>query len=458
MAAHALKRFVRASSFSILLVVVSARLGRTAEEVTLEEAATDVRVRQVATEVRTDGRIFTNAGNGQTSEHTLTAMAAFRYRERRLPSAGRDFQSLRALREFEMATMQTQVAGLDSGAELPPKQRLVVAHGDRSGLQAYCPGQPMSRETVDLLELPGDPLILTALLPRTPVTSGAQWQAPEWAAQMLATLEAVDKVAINCRLATVNASDAVIEFTGTANGQRYGANTDVTISGRLVFDRKFSMIRQTTAKYVIKSSIGTINPGIDATVDATVDRNLADSPGRLSDALADAIPLEPPAADLLLDFAAPPWGVTLSFDRKWYVFQALFEGTPQVAILRLMDNGSLICQCNLSPIAAAAPGEHTPVDQFEADIQQALGDKFKKVVKRDRLPLEDGRTVLRLVVEGEMTVKGDEGMVKLPMNWIYYLCADRTGKQMSFVFVVEPAYLQLLAGRDLAMVKSVRFR
>ena len=94
--------------------------------------------------------------------------------------------------------MQTQVASHDSGAELPPKQRLVVVHGERGGLQCYCPEQSMSRETVNLLELPGDPLILSALLPRTPVTPGAQWKAPEWTAQMLATLEAVDKVELNC--------------------------------------------------------------------------------------------------------------------------------------------------------------------------------------------------------------------------------------------------------------------
>src|SRR5262245_39399793 len=102
-----------------VLCCLPASLGRSAEEVTLEEADTDVRVRQVATEVRTAGKVFTNAGSGKTSEHPLSAMAMFRYRERRLPPAGRDYRSLRALREFEMAKMQTQVAGHDGGADLP---------------------------------------------------------------------------------------------------------------------------------------------------------------------------------------------------------------------------------------------------------------------------------------------------------------------------------------------------
>lgn len=446
----------RAVLFAAVLLLRT-DFGWSAEEITLDEPATDVRVRQVATEVRTSGKIFTNSGNGKTSEHPLSATAAFRYRERRLPPAGRDFQSLRALREFELATMKSQVAGHDSGAELPPSQRLVVVQGERSGLLCYSPGRPMARESVDLLELPGDPLIMAALLPRTAVTSGAQWKAPEWAAQMLASLEAVEKAELNCRLASVDEATAVIEFTGSVNGQRYGANSDVNISGRLTFDRQMQIIRQANAKYEIKSSIGTINPGIDATVEVTVERMPSDSPGRLTDAVAEAIPLEPPAGDLLLEFPAPPWGVTLSFDRKWFVFQALFEGTPQVAILRLMENGSLICQCNMSPIAAAAPGQHTPITQFEADIQQVLGKKFKSFTARDQLPTDDGRTILRLVAAGEMTVSGEQGPVKLPMNWIYYLCADRSGKQMSFVFVIEPEYQKLLAGRDLEMVKSARF-
>ena len=158
-----------------LLCCLPASVGRSADEVTLEEPDTDIRVRQVSTEVRTSGKVFTNAGGGKTSEHPLSATALFRYRERRLPPGGRDFQSLRVLREFDLAKMQTQVSGHDSGAELPATQRLVVVQGERSGLQCYSPGQAMSRESVDLLELPGDPLILTALLPRTTVAPGAQW-------------------------------------------------------------------------------------------------------------------------------------------------------------------------------------------------------------------------------------------------------------------------------------------
>ena len=454
-----LQRTHLARRLSAWFLLMAAAAGEAAafEAVTLAEPATDTRVRLVATEVRTTGKVYTNAGNGKTSEHPLQAVAAFRYRERRLPPGGRDAESLRALREFELATMQTRVANHDTGIDLPANLRLVVARGQRSGMQCYAPGAVMTRESADLLELPGDPLILTALLPQTPVEIGAEWKPSDWASQMLASIEAIDAVNVNCRLAAADAQVATIEFSGAVTGQKFGANTEIGITGSLSFDRGRSFIKGATIQYTIKSSIGTINPGIDATVDVTIERTAATSAGRLTDAVADAIPLEPAPADLLLQFPAAPWGVQFRHDRQWHIFQALLEGTPRVVILRLMEQGSLICQCNISPIGAAAPGKHTPLQQFEADIQQALGDKFKRVAARDTLTTDDGRTILRVQAEGELVVKADQTGVSIPTNWIYYICADRSGKQVSLVFVIEPAYLELLAGRDLELVRSLTF-
>jgi hypothetical protein len=295
------------------------------------------------------------------------------------------------------------------------------------------------------------------MLPPTAVEVGAQWKPSDWVSQMLASIEAVDKIDITCRLASADVATAAIEFTGSVTGQKFGANTEMTISGSLAFDRQASIIQSATIKYVIRSSIGTINPGIDATVDVTIERTPSTSTGRLTASVADAIPLEPAPADLLLTFPAAPWGMQFRHDRNWHIFQALLEGTPRVVILRLMEQGSLICQCNISPINAAPPGQHTPLEQFEADIQQALGNKFRRIASHDKLTTDDGRTILRVVAEGEMLVPGDKTDVSIPTNWLYYICSDRSGKQVSLVFVIEPAYVELLAGRDLELVRSLTF-
>ncbi len=426
------------------------------EPVSLEEPPTDARVKLVSTEVHTGGKVYTAIGGGKTAEHGLDAVAAFRYRERRLPPGGRDARALRALREIELATLVTRVAGHETRVELPAHLRLLVVRGEREGCQTFCPESPMTRESIDLLELPGDPLALAALLPRNPVEPGGEWKPAEWAPQMLATIEAVDQLDMTCRLASAEAVSARVEFTGRVTGQRQGANTEVDITGHLIFDRLQKLIVSAAAKYTIKTSIGATTPGIDATVDVTVDRSLSPGPGRLTDRLAELVPLEPPPPMQDLVFEAAPWGVQLTHDRNWHVFQSLLEGSLRVVILRLMDRGNLICQCNISPVAAVSPGQATPPEQFEADVRQALGKRLRQVESREQIPA-DGATIVRVVTSGEIELSGDNGSVKLPMNWIYYLCTDATGNQVSFVFSIEPAYLEALAGRDLAMVKSLRF-
>jgi hypothetical protein len=437
--------------------IVTAVTGAPAgEPVALDEPSTDSRVKLIATEVHTTGKVYTAIGGGKTASHHLDAVAAFRYRERRLAPAGRDARALRALREMELASLVTRVADHETRVELPSSLQLIVVRGEREGCQSFCPDSPMTRETIDLLEIPGDPLALTALLPRTTVDTGAEWKPPEWAPQMLATIEAVDKLDMTCRLASADSASARIQFTGRVTGQRQGANTEVDITGHLVFDRLQNLIVSAAAKYAIKTSIGATTPGIDATVDVTVDRSLSPGSGRLTDRLAESIPLEPPTHLQDLVFDAQPWGVRLSHDRNWHVFQSLLEGSLQVVILRLMDRGNLICQCNISPVAAVSPGQATPAEQFEADVRQALGKRLKQVETREQIPAE-GVTIVRVVTSGEIELAGEKGTVPLPMNWIYYLCTDTSGKQVSFVFSIEPAYLEALAGRDLAMVKSLRF-
>ena len=446
-----------ASALIGILWLATTRPGAAADDISLAEPATDQRVKLVACEVHTSGKIYTNAGGGRTADHELSSAAAFRFRERRLPPAGRDEQSLRALREFEMATMQTRVADHDTKIELPPDLRLIVAHGERAGIESYAPGQSMTRDAVELLQLPSDPLLLTALLPQTATQVGGEWSPSDWAAQMLASIEAVQDTDLTCRLASADSKKAEITFTGTITGQRHGANTEVAIDGKLTFDRQHNFVRSATTDYQIKSSVGTINPGIDAKVNLRMERTLKTTPGGLTDAALEATPLEPTREETMLLFEAPPWNLEFRHDRNWYVFQALFEGTPQVAILRLMEHGSLICQCNVSPIPSAQPGKHTSLEQFEADIEQALGKRFQRFTSREQIPTDDGRSLFRVVAEGEVTLKGQEEQVTIPMQWIYFLCADRSGQQLSFVFTVEPAYLELLNGRDVEMVRSLRF-
>lgn len=439
------------------LFVAGLALAAQAEPVKLEPAASDPKPYQVKIDVQTTGHVYTSRAGGKSERHTMNAAAAFEFSERRLPPAGRDAQALRAARDYQKAKVDTQVSDKRTTTELPPMERFIVATGQREGVSAYCPTTLLSRDTLDLLEMPADPLVLMALLPPDAVEKGSEWTPAEWVTQMFATVEAVEAIEAKCRVESLDDASAVLAITSRVRGQRLGANTDVQISGTVTFDRQTSSISAAALTYAIKSTIGTVTPGIDAKTESRMVRRPAAGPGRLVDSVIEAIPVEAPAAAERLAFPAEPWGVRLLHSRSWHVFQAVLEGSPQVIILRQIDRGSLVCQCNVTTLPAAPAGQHAPKEQFDRDIERSLGKRFKQFLSRETVPATNGRMIYRVEVEGESEVTGNKGAVQIPMNWIYYLVAEPSGQQMSFVFAVEPSLRGELGQEDLDMVKGVQF-
>jgi hypothetical protein len=430
---------------------------------TMDEAAPAYRV---STRVKATGKPILSAGRGKTAPHVMTANAEFVFTERRLPSGGRDALSLRAVRDFQIAKMESVVAPegetatapkAETAVVLPQHLQLIVAEGRSSGVDCYCPTSPMTRETVDLLELPGDPLALTALLPPKSVEVEESWTPPEWAGQMLAAIEAIEKSTLSCKLTSATDSAATITVSGGVRGQRDGANCEVTINGTLIYNRAKNAISDAKLTYAVRSSIGAVSPGLDLTMEVETNRQRLESPGRLDDKVVGAIPISAPKTAYDLVYDAAPWGVRLRHPREWFFYQATLEHSPQVAIFRLMDKGSIIAQCNMSPIAAAPPGQHVPLDQFEKDIKDSLKDRLVAIRAKEQLNVDNGMKVFRVIADGKHTIVGAKEKVEIPTTWVYYLCAAPSGKQASFVFAVESKLVEQMGARDEEFVRSLQF-
>src|SRR5262249_42486262 len=160
------------------------------------------------------------------------------------------------------------------------------------------------------------------------------------------------------------------------------------------------------------------------------------------------LPLEANTANRLLMFDAPAWNVQFFHDRRWHLFQQ----TSELALLRLLDKEGLIAQCNIKKLPDAKAGKHVSQEQFDADIERTLGKNFQEILQTEKLKLKEGLFVLRVVVAGtaERTIAKKEPDV-VPMQWIYYLAANTDGRQIAFVFSVDPKQVEALDSRDLAI-------
>jgi len=423
----------------------------------LAESPLEQRPFLVKSQITTSGKVQAATGKGEKEELALKANVVFEFHSRRLPSAGRDALALREAREFSAAKLTTTVSTFETQAELPADRQLIISNGDREGIVSYSPQGALTREAVDLLEIPGDPLSLLALLPLTDVRIAEEWVPADWVMQMLTGVEAVETSELKCRLDQATDTAAKVTFHGKIKGQRLGTNTTVSVAGAFLFNREQNYLSQSKTIYTITSDVGTVNPGLEMQVTTLLSRTLDETPGRLTDEFLASIPLEAPPDALGLTYQAAPWGMTLQHERNWHLFQAVYDATAPVAILRLVELGSLVAQCNMAPAPPAPDGKTTPLERFEADIQQSLGERFGEIVSREKMPTDDGRQIFRVEVSGNVVIKSVQGRADIPMLWIYYLVTDPQGRQASFVFSVEPKLMEQLRGRDRDLVASLKF-
>ena len=115
------RRSLRWMAFACLMSL-GVGLSFTEAATSLHEPEGPERTVQVSVTVTTTGSVFTAGGQEKSQKHPIEAEARFRFRERRLPSGGRDANALRAAREFEIAQLETHTpvsAPLETTTRLP---------------------------------------------------------------------------------------------------------------------------------------------------------------------------------------------------------------------------------------------------------------------------------------------------------------------------------------------------
>lgn len=427
-----------------------------AEKVQLAESPTDPRVFRVVSQLNVAGDALTSSnrsGKGAAVKMKLAVEARFAYHERRLGGAGRDEKAFRSIRFYDQAASRVVVSDKQTTYALRDAVRMLVATGQREGMLIHSPSGPLTYDELELLRSPCDSLAALALLPAEPVEPGDTWKPSDWVLQMLVGLEAVEKSDLVCKLESIQSGSARVTFQGEISGANRGAATTCQVSGSLAYDLTNKCIRRIEWMQTEKASDGTVSPGLDVTAKVAFSREPQSTPTPLTNLDLSTLPLEPDSGLLLVAFESKDWGTRFHHDRRWHVFM----NTPRVAVLRLLDSGSLIAQCNVSPLPAAQPGRHLPEAEFQADVQRAIGKSFSRILEAQPIEQTDKRFVYRVLALGTVPRGTEDKAEAIPMQWIYYLIADASGRQMSIVFTLETQLLEKFADRDLQIIGGFEF-
>lgn len=447
-----------------------------ADSVKLVEEAADNRAFRVDVNVEISGKLDFRGDKPRQSP--LSSTAALRYEERRLPGVGRDAAAYRSLRIYEQAETHIKTGNFETVRTLRPRRAFIVAEGTREGIRQFSPNGALTYDEVELLQFPGDSLGLLPLLNDTAVEPGEVWKPSDWVLQYLAGIEASEKAAINCKLESVTNGVARVQVTGEIQGADLGARCVIKVTGFYLFDVAGKYLKRAEITQEAASEAGVLNPAFAITAKAVLDRKPLAQPVGLPDDVLKSHTGESNESSFLLIYEQPEWGVRFFYGRDWHVFHQ----TTEAVILRMMQQGSVIAQLQVSPIKERAkPGEHASPEKLKADIKTTLKESFQQFLVDEEVKTGTGLYHYRVIAVGGVTrsvprqadgedesqrakpasnTEGEDDADKqqfVPFQWIYNLLAAPDGRQALVTFIVEAGQLEKFKAQDAAILENFQF-
>ncbi len=384
--------------------------------------------------------ILVNQGKKTTLPMSVVANISY---DERLLGSGSSAGKVRSARYYETAKVAIKMAEGGQQPSLRPERRLILANSDGASVRLVSPAGPLARDELDLIELPGNSLLVDRMLPPGPVAVGDSWSHSADLLAGLLGLDATSEVEVTSRLEQVADGLAKIVLTGSLRGAAAGVGTQIELKAKYNFDLRTRRINYFAMLVKEKRAVGHVGPGLDVVAKLLVKVTpIAESVHLTPEVVAQ---LPAPVADWsLLEYEAPSHTFALEYGRQWFVTSA----EPNVAVLRLIQAGELVAQCNISAILTVQ--KQLTLAGFQEQIQHSLGKSFGQFLRAAEEKTPEGCPVYRVVAEGEVS--------GLPIQWIYYLVTSADGgQQAALAFTLEPSLAQRFAAADRELLARLRF-
>ncbi len=419
-----------------------ARSARAVERVTLvpQIAANQAARIRVVQDVKGDLKL--NADGRQVTRLPFTARGQMVY-DQRVLKVGADVR--RDARYYREATARIQVGEANHTSELSPLRRTIVVDCGSQGSRVYSPLGPLTRDQLELIEIQGNPALLDRLLPRGEVAIGEKWTHDDSLLAQLFGLDAIQRNGLSSTLRAVENETAVIDLSGTLRGAIGGISSDVEVRAKYHFHRQQQRVVWLQMTIKENRSIGHASPGFDVTARIRLTIDPEEVATQLRDDALAGLDLAAEPGSLMLEFASQPGGFKFLHGRMWQVMVDRHD----VAVLRMIDQGELLAQCNASKLPHLPAGKRVSLEAFQADIQRALAKDFGEFAQATQGTAGNGLRVLRVVVAGQAS--------GLPIQWRYYHISNDAGRQVSFVFTMDAKLIERFAEADRGIITSFEF-
>lgn len=412
---------------------------------------------RVTIELELAGELFATAeADAEPVRQPVAVAASFDFLERPEPAAGPGG----AVRTYRTAAATIDSAGSTSRRRLAGDAAEVLVALEGTTAVPYLATGFLTREELELLDLPFDSLLIDGLRPATAVAAGDAWKIPADLAAGLLAIDTIESGGITATLAGVADGQARLRLSGTVVGGIDGVPTRLEVTGTATaaataaeaaageawrIDGRVTGLEATIAE---RREPGWVSPGLEVEATLTLSRSPAgEEPGPTAGP-AEPAPrrAERPQGEGrpgMVWHRHPGGRYAAVLDARWRVV----EDGPEGLVMRLVDRGALLAQCSILPLprtkAESPPSEETVRD----DVRRSLAGQFGQLAESEATTRDDGTRVVRVVADGS----ADERQFR----WIHHLLTGPGGHQAAVTFMLEPALADRFAAADRQLVAGL---
>jgi len=401
------------------LLVLWATSPASAEETWKLTEQVQGKTRRINTELKVQGTMRVNPDGKKVRHYPMTLDGKYVAIERVLSPTS-------AVRYYETAETKSTANEKPLDDKLPTVKRLISV--DTSGERPilFSPQYTLTREELELISVPGNPAVLSKLLPGEPVAINQTWSPSDQALAQVLGIDAINSQEVVATLTEVDKSGvAKVSLEGKVSGAIQGVATEIELKGRMNLDTRNKAITWFAASINEDRSIGHALPGFDVTAVVRTQMAAAEPTEELTDANLAKLNLQANDGSEMLAFEGEEAGFRLMHDRRWH---AMAE-TAKQTVFRMVADGELIAQANVNRLTNLKAGEQMTLEGFEAEVKKALKERLGQIVDASQAVNSQGLRELRVTAVGTAN--------KMPITWIYYLISDDHGRRYSTVFTFE---------------------
>ncbi len=394
----------------------------------------------VAVELEVGGETLTQE---ETEVQRLPVSVAGKllYHERFIQWSPDPKQVTRSVRHYESATIKVEEEGTEQ--RLPEGAKAIVAeirdgHAAVNGMD-----HPLTRDQLDLINLPGNSLAIDRLLPGREMSEGDDWDHD---AASIGALLGMDHVAV-CEVRSVVTGEShqqvQIRLAGTVHGTIDGAPTEMQLRGAYLFHLQEKRIAKFNLAIQENRTANEVVPGWDIVAQVKLKISPASKENALSgDMIAGARDTSRPLARDYL-YEDKKLGFRFLHDLSWYITAEEHD----VLSLRCLQNGDWTAHCNISTLPVRSAGRQTTLEQFEREVRQSLDEHLESVKTSRQWTTPQGHTCLGVIALGKV-----EGV---PVEWRYYLVASDNLPRMTIAVTINQSLVEQFDDADRQIIASM---